>query len=442
MRSIKLVPALAAAATLLALAPAGAIARPAARTHAIRSGNCRVSISAEPRVITAGESVAVKGTPHCPGGATTASLPVTVYQHEVTTTALKLVGSATTAPFELTSSPLMHDSIFYVVAAGRRTASRQVRVGPAVVLNGPAGVPAGAQILTGGHNKVAFSGTVSPEDNGATVYLEREDATSNEEWHPIAQGVVRGSAFSIVHGFGVPGAVNLRAVVRPRGPFSARGISSPLSYVISQTQNPKLTILSSADPASYGQSVTISGVVAGAAAGTPVTLLAHTRTGPAGFTAVAKGTTESGGAYKFTGQLALQNVSYRVTTASAKSAVLFEGVKNVLSVTSVPAATMLSGQTFTVGGQVTPPRTGHVVYLERENAFQGGFHVVDVGTLTEKGAFSIQYTVASSAKPENFRIKVPGDPTLEAVSSAPFTTQVSLAPPGPLLPAAPVTLPH
>jgi len=385
------------------------------------------------------------GRPHCPGGASTAALPVAVYQREATTSpALKLIGNPTTAPFSLASAPVSFDSSFYAVINGVRSATRKVRVGPQVVLNAPTGFPDGAQLLTGRHNEVRFTGTVNPAtaaDNGAVAVLEREEATSNEEWHPIQYGTVKEGAFSFLHGFGVPGAANLRVLVRPHGPFGARGISNPLSYEISQPQNPKLTILSSADPVPYGQSVTFSGVVAGVTAPTVVTLLGTTHTGT-GFKAVAPAAaTDSSGKYSFTVP-AVQNTSYRVETATVKSAVLFEGVKNLLSMTAVPATTMLSGQTFTVSGLVTPARLGHVVHLQRENAFRGGFHTVTVGNELASGVFSISYTVSSSTKPETFRIRVPGDPVLQAVSSAPFTTLVSPAPPGPLLPVAPITLPH
>ncbi len=438
MRPIRLIPALVAAASLLALAPAGALARPA-------SGNCRVSISVLERVITAGETVSVKGTPHCSGGASTASLPVAVYQHEATTPpALKLIGSPNTAPFEVTSAPVSFDSAFYAVINGVRSASKKVRVGPQVVLNAPTAFPEGAQLLTGRHNQVRFTGTVNPAtttDNGAEVLLEREEATSNEEWHPIQAGKVKEGAYSFLHTFVVPGAANLRVQVRPHGPFGARGISNALSYEISQPENPRLTILSKTDPAQYGQSVTLYGVVAGVTAPTAVTLLANTHSGT-GFSPVASGMTDSTGNYSFTVPAVLQNTSYHVTTATVKSTVLFEGVKNVLAMTALPPATMLSGQTFTVSGVVTPPRPGHVVYLERENAFLHGFHTISVGTELAGGVFSISHTVNSSTKPEIYRIKVPGDPVLQAVSSAPFTTQVSPAPPGPLLPVAPVTLPH
>jgi hypothetical protein len=445
MRPIKLVPALAAALALLALTAAGASARPAGHNKtALAGSSCRVTISLTEHVITAGETVSVIGRPHCPGGASTAALPAAVYQHEdMTSPALKLIGSPTSSPFDLSSGPISFDSSFYAVVNGARSATRKVRVAPQVVLNAPTSFPDGAQLLTGRRNQVRFTGTVNPAtsaDNGAGVFLEREEATSNEEWHAIQGSTVREGAFSFLHTFVVPGAANLRVTVRPHGPFGARGISNALSYEISQPENPKLTILSSADPVPYGQTVTLSGVVAGVTAPTAVTLLANTHSGT-GFSSVASGMTDSTGKYSFPVP-AVQNTSYHVTSATAKSTVLFEGVKNVLAMTALPPATMVSGQTFTVSGVVTPARPGHPVYLERENAFHGGFHTITVGSELAGGVFSISRTVTSSTKPETFRIKIPGDPVLQAVSSSPFTTVVSPAPLGPILPVAPTTLPH
>lgn len=443
MRSIRLIPVLAAAASLLAMAPAGASARPAGDKTSLAGGSCRVRVSVSEPAITAGETVSVIGRAHCPSGASTASLPLAVYQHEAPAPAAKLIATPNTAPFNVTSAPILFDSSFYALINGVRSPSRKVRVAPQVILNAPTGFPDGAQILTGRHNQVRFTGTVNPAiaaDDGAAVFLEREQATANEEWHPIQGGTVKAGAFSFLHTFVRPGDANLRVLVRPHGPFGARGISNTFSFEISQPENPKLTILSSADPTPYGQSVTLSGVLAGVTVPTAITLLANTHEGT-GFSLLTSGMTGAGGTYTFTVP-AVQNTSYRVTTATEKSAVLFEGVKNVLAMTAEAPTTMVAGQTFTVSGVVTPARPGHPVYLERENAFHGGFHTITVGRELAGGVFSISHTVNSSTKPETYRIKVPGDPDLQAVSSTPFTTLVSPAPLASLLPVAPVTPPH
>src|SRR5690242_16279367 len=87
MRSIKLIPALAAAASLLALAPAQSYARPRAHKHPVLhhrhaaiTGACRLTLEA-PTVITAGEKAEVFGSLICPGPAASAALTeVTILQ--------------------------------------------------------------------------------------------------------------------------------------------------------------------------------------------------------------------------------------------------------------------------------------------------------------------------------------------------------------------------
>ena len=85
MRSIKLSTVVAGAAMLLvALAPTSASAsssqaRIGAHPRASAAG-CHVSIFAEPRFVTGGESVQVFGRLACPGGANVASQPVAIFE--------------------------------------------------------------------------------------------------------------------------------------------------------------------------------------------------------------------------------------------------------------------------------------------------------------------------------------------------------------------------
>ncbi|HYM56152.1 MAG TPA: hypothetical protein VES97_12385, partial [Solirubrobacteraceae bacterium] len=304
MRPIRLGPALAAAATLLALAPAGASAarghrNAQPRNHAGLIG-CRISAFAEPHVVTSGESVQVFGALNCIGGASTASQTITVYEHSVGTPGIKVLGTATTGPggfYSIIAPALTADSAFQARFLGARSANRVVKVAPQVTLGGPAD---GSQLLTGARTLsgvirrgVTFTGTVTPADAGALVTLQRENATSNEEWRAIQRGVVGpGGTFSLTHVFVAPGDANIRVVVRKHMRFTIRGVSNTLSYEISQAENPKLTINTSADPISYGQPVTISGVLAGGA-GQKVTLLAHAR--GAAFAKVGEATANGSG---------------------------------------------------------------------------------------------------------------------------------------------------
>src|SRR5581483_6353353 len=195
-------------------------------------------------------------------------------------------------------------------------------------------------------SRVTFAGLVNPSDAGARVALQRENAASVEEWHAIQESIVKpGGGYVFTHTFLVPGDANLRVIVRPHGKITARGVSNTLSYEISQAQNPRLTIFSSADPAPFGSPVTISGVLAGGA-NQKVTLAGHTF-GSVGFANVQETVTDGSGAYKFVIASAQQSTSLRVQSATGvRSAVLFEGVRYGLTA-GVSAGTVQAGHPLT-----------------------------------------------------------------------------------------------
>jgi hypothetical protein len=127
------------------------------------------------------------------------------------------------------------------------------------------------------------------------------------------------------------------------------------------------------------------------------------------------------------------------------SAILFEGVKYTLTAAST-ASSLQDGQTLSFSGTVTPYRAGHEIYLERQNgAGTGGFHVVAVAMpqAAEPGqpaSYTISHVVFGLGK-QVYRVKVPGDPDNQGVASAPFTVEVTSAPPGSLQPGAQTPLP-
>jgi hypothetical protein len=438
MRSIKLVAVLVAAAAL-ALAPSALAAHRHRALKRPSAAGCRVSLFAEPHVVTSGETVQLFGLLRCPTEPV-AGQTVTIFERTGGQPTATVVGTATTVAgglYATVSPAITQDSKFFVRVAGARSGTRAVKVAPQVTVLGPA--PDGAQLRTGRRNRVAFQGAVSPADGGAELFLQRESSTSTEDWHTIQRGFVRSDgSYLIVHTFTIPGDANLRVVVRPHGKFSMRGISNTLSYEISQAQNPRLTINSSSDPAAFGAPVTISGVLAGGA-NQKVTLLSHPKE-IAPFKKADETTTDGSGAYTFTIPSAAINTAYRVTGGGIKSAVLFQGVRYVLTA-GVSATTVQAGQPLVFSGTVAPIHPGKVVYLERQNAFGTGFHVVGVTTLTAGGTYSITRFPFGSGK-QVYRIKVPGDPANMAASSSPFTVEVTPAPPSLLRPRAQNSLPH
>jgi hypothetical protein len=423
MRSPRLTVIVTAAAATLALAPAGAsAAHKPGHLRALPLDRCRLTMVAEPRFLTSGETAQLAGQLLCTHGAVTSGQPVTVYQRTAGGPGFQVLGTATTAAggfYSMLAPSLTAETSFYATSATARSGRRTVHVAPQVTLKGPA---ENVQLLTGARTGVTFAGTVAPADAGAEILLQRESATSSEDWFVIKRGIVgAGGVYSLTHKFLVPGDANLRVVVRPDHKFFVRGISNTLSYSISQRQNPRLTINSSTDPIAYGQSTGFTGTLAGGA-NQPVTLLARGFGGA--YAPVAKATTDAGGNYSFT-QSPLQSTFYRVAASSTKSAVLFEGVKSVLTA-AVSTSTVESGQALTFSGKVTPARAGHVVYVERQNTVGGGYHVVDVTTVATDGSYSIAHAIFGKGS-EVFRVKIPGDHVNQATSSSPFTIEVTPA---------------
>ncbi len=433
--------AAAAAATSLALIPAGAAAARVRQPHVSKRVasvlGCRVSMFAEPHLVTTGESAQLFGGVSCPSLASAISQPVSIYQRIAGTPGFKLIDTTTSMAggfYSFIVPSLTANSVFYAVSGTRRSASRPIRVAPVVTLNGPT---QSAALLTGARNAITFSGTVTPDEEGTGIALQREASTSNEEWGTIQFGTVGAKGvYSIKHRFALPGDANLRVLVKARPHTTVRGLSNTLSYVISQPQNPALTINSSAQVAPYGQTIKITGVMANAK-DQKVMLMSHPRNQPP-FTKVDEATTNSSGEYSFS-ESALRNGPYRVLgPTNVGSSVLYEGVRYVLSASAAPAS-VPAGQAVTFSGTVTPIHAGHVVYVERENP-GGGFHVVDVGTVSPTGTYSISHYVFGTGK-QVFRVHVPGDPENMGVSSQTFPVEVTAPAPGSLRPVAPAKQP-
>jgi hypothetical protein len=444
MRSNRFVPLIPVAVTALALVPAGAAAQRAAQRSA---HPCRIHLEVPKAPISAGESATIFGSLSCPKSVAPGGRQVTFYEHAASTPGFVSLGTATSeasGAFQLTPPALETNSVFYAVAEGATSARRTIRVMAQITATQP--TPAeGAQLFTAGgrptrvENAVTFAGTVGRADAGARVVLQREASTANEEWRRIGVGSVGPNGeYAIVHHFHVPGDANIRVVVRPRE-VNVAAATTPLSYEISQAENPQLTIETTADPLAYTQQATISGVLAGATPGTLVTLQARTLGAP--FEPVATARTGDGGAYAFAAQTPLRNTSYRAIAGKTSSSVLFEGVKYGLAVASTPSA-IAAGQPLTVSGDVLPALVGHVVYLEKQNPSKLGWHVIDVGTIAapsepgQPAPFSIVHAFYAPGS-EHLRIKVPGDPGNQGAASPPLEVSVTQAPASALQPQAP-----
>jgi phage protein U len=420
MRFRNLVAAVVAATSVLALAAAGASAAP----HPSPSGLCNVNISASPHLLEAGEAASVYGRLRCQTRARGAGQVVRLLQRTAGSSVFKVVETTTTDAhgfYELTTPAVDANSVFYVRSHRAASANRTVKAFAHVTISGPAD---GTALLTGVPNHVTFSGTVSPADAGALVVLQRQNALTGNDWHMIDSGTVgpEGS-YTITHAFIVPGDANIRVVVRSERRLTASP-SEDLSYEISQAQNPLLTIDASLNPLEEGQATALSGVLAGATPGTPVTLMEHTIR-QVGFAPVSEVMTGSGGVFTFPPLSPVDSTFYQLRSGAKYSAVLYEGVRDLLS--AAPSkSTVAAGEPLTFAGAVTPEHSGHVIYLEQQDRSGTGFHVVQIAFVGPGSAYSIVHTIYNPGT-DVLRVRIPGGPENEGATSKPFTITVTPA---------------
>lgn len=440
MRSSRLISSVAiACACVLAAAPAAL-----ARRHPFQGG-CKISIDVVPHWMIAGEPVVVFGRLRCADQASAADREVKLFHHLIGLGAgFTYVQSVTTNAqgfylIERADGVVESSRLWYVRARGATSSVKGVRVAATVTLSGPTEGP----LLTGFANRVTFTGTVSPDDVGARVVLQRQNGTTGREWHPIGAGTVMPGptsggpgVFTIPHVFKVPGDANVRVLVRSHR-RNVPSVSNVLAYTISQAQNPMLTIQASSDPIAFGESVTLSGKLEGGG-GEFVTLLARTAF-QHGFAPIAQVQTNAAGEYAFSPQAPVNSTFYRVESHPAvcspptrracrgvKSAVLYEGVKDVLTA-QASSTTVQAGQPITFTGAVAPDHTGHAVYLERQNARFPGFHVIEVGVVGAGSTYSITRRFYDPGT-KVVRVFVPGGPENGGAASQPFTIDVTPAP--------------
>jgi hypothetical protein len=429
MRFPKLIPAVAALTGALALAPPSA----SAFKHPSPLGRCRVSINVAPSRIVANDPITIWGRLACLRPAGAADRTVKLFQHLRGTPGLTYVQSVSTDAngfyeIEKAGGDVTTNRVFLVRSHGAQSARREVLVEAVVNLSGPA---EGTQLYTGHANAVTFTGTVDPADANARVILQRQNALTGNEWHAIDRGVVQSDGtFSIEHAFRYPGDADIRVLVRSRG-VNIPSRSNVLTYEISQAQNPALTIDASTDPIVFGQSTTISGTLAGAdKQSQQVTLYA--RLAGQHYAAIAQTTTNTEGAYSFGPESPGNSTFYRVQSAGERSAALYEGVRYLLTA-HVSQTQVQADAPVTFSGAVAPGHAGGIVYLERKDAKGAGYHVIQVGEITEGSTYTIEhrfYDVGTKI----VRIFAPGDPLNAAAASQPFAIEVTAAPIAALVP--------
>jgi hypothetical protein len=270
---------------------------------------------------------------------------------------------------------------------------------------------------------VVLTGHVDPSHAGERVVLQQE--TASGEWRNVTTDRLDGASnYSITHRWHFAGDHTVR-VVLPADVRNIRSAANPVTVAVQQKQVPGFTIDTSDQLISYGQPVTISGTLDNGP-NTPVTLWARGRD-QGRFIPVADTTTASDGNYQFAPQAPTANTLYQVRTTLAPhrhSAVLFEGVQDVLTLTPSSTTSQVGGHiTFT--GTVLPDKAGEVVYLQRLGA-DGDWHNEEIRFVTNASTFQFGWTFGKAGTYQ-FRARITGDGVNVGGASAPVTIQVSPA---------------
>jgi len=269
---------------------------------------------------------------------------------------------------------------------------------------------------------VTFTGSVTPNHAGERVVLQQQTNAGN--WRDLKSGRLDGgSNYSITYRWRFAGDHTVR-VLFPADVRNIAGTANPVTVAVQQKQVPGFTIATSDQLISYGQSVTISGVLDNAAASTPVTLWARNAY-QSQFTPVADTTTGSGGSYTFAPQTPTYNTVYQVRTTLAPhrhSAVLFEGVQDALTMTPSSTTSEIGGHvTFT--GTVLPDKAGHVIYLQLLGA-DGNWHNEEVRSVSGNSTYQFGWTFGKAGTYQ-FRARITAGGGNIGGASSPVTIQVS-----------------
>jgi hypothetical protein len=388
-----------------------------------------LTISATPNPIIAGEGVLVYGQLN---STDPANKQIVLHSQRVAGGTFAIAGTTFTNAegfyeFIRADGIVMTTRSWYVTSPGPGAPrSRMVHESVAALL-----ALAASATVSNTNRPLTFSGSITPNVHaGEKVFLQKQTGASGDSWSTIGQGVIATSShYAITRSFLQPGTYVLRTMFRGDN-HNATASSDPVSVLIDQTESPAFTINTSDPTIGTDKPVTISGVLYTPSStrvplpATSVTLWAHT----AGRTYIRLGSTPTGsdGSYSFT-QMPLHNETYQVRTTyipppRRKTAQVFEGVADVVSLTASSTTSMVGGEvTFT--GTVSPDKTGHVIYLERSGA-DAHFHIVKTGFVATGSMYSFTWTFGAEGT-KDFRVLVPGGE--ENLSGASLVVSVAVS---------------
>jgi hypothetical protein len=191
--------------------------------------------------IDVGSPVTISGVLYG-SGSSTIPLPaqsVTLWGHEPGGTYAPLASTVTGADgsYSFMQTPSLHNEVYQVqtTSMARMTAQAFVGVTDAVTIS-----PSSTTSTAG--NTERFTGTVTPEDAGHAIYLERLGADAN--FHIVRTGVLTASSgYMLETTLGTPGTNTFRVRV-PGGEANASGVSPAVTVTVTPPE------LSSLPPAS------------------------------------------------------------------------------------------------------------------------------------------------------------------------------------------------
>ena len=167
---------------------------------------------------------------------------------------------------------------------------------------------------------------------------------------------------------------------RHHGSSPSAASRNTLSYGISQKENPGLTINTTPTRSRTDSPVTLSGNLALGAGKTVDAAGAHVRWG------IRAGHKRHDGLRWRIQVRRSRRCRTRATALSAARQIggAVRGREIRAERPDVPQSTVVSGQPLTFAGRSRRRNVGKIVYLEREDRFGGGFHVVDVGSVLQR----------------------------------------------------------
>ena len=386
--------------------------------------NRGLTIHAVPRSIIAGDAVLIYGQLKGPDHA---GKLIRLYHRINPNPSFSVIGVTKTDPagrYEFTRAEgIVETNRSWFVRGPLLTHSRTVHERVQALLSLQASATTGTT-----RHPIVFSGHVSPNHPGGLVLLQAQKGSS-DDWMTLKRGPIGpDSNYQISYGWRTPGERDVRALFR-RDARNIAGASDPVAITIQQTQVADFTINTTDPIVDNNTPVTISGVLDEAGTTTPkpstTVQLFGREPGVPGFREITTATTAADGSYSFPNVATTTNELYKVRTASVpgrSTAVLFQGVQDVVTMTASSTTSTVGGQ-ITFSGTVSPDKAGHAIYLQRFGK-DSDWHTVEVGLVSPSSTFQFGWTFGTPGT-KQFRARITGGPANVGGASPGVTIAVS-----------------